>query len=220
MMELLNLWKQWIPDLIDGYGLSLEVTGISLALGIPLGLVLALAVPARSKAIRIMALSFVEIGRGAPVLILLQFVYFGLPTAGLTLTSFTSAVVALACCTGAYTSEIIRAGFEAVPYGQKEAALVIGLNGLDALRFVIVPQGLRVALPALLGFSIMMLQATSLCFTIALPELVSRASNIGSTTFEYMPVLILAGLLFAAICIPATLLVSALERRLGRHAVR
>jgi len=97
---------------------------------------------------------------------------------------------------------------------------VIGLNGLDALRFVIVPQGLRVALPALLGFSIMMLQATSLCFTIALPELVSRASNIGSTTFEYMPVLILAGLMFAVICIPATLLVSVLERRLGRHAVR
>jgi polar amino acid transport system permease protein len=220
MMELLNLWKQWIPDLIDGYGLSLEVTGLSLAIGIPLGLVLALAVPAKSKAIRIIALTFVEIGRGAPVLILLQFVYFGLPTAGLTLTSFTSAVVALACCTGAYTSEIIRAGFEAVPYGQKEAALVIGLNGLDALRFVIVPQGLRVALPALLGFSIMMLQATSLCFTIALPELVSRASNIGSTTFEYMPVLILAGLMFAVICIPATLLVSVLERRLGRHAVR
>jgi polar amino acid transport system permease protein len=126
----------------------------------------------------------------------------------------------LACCTGAYTSEIIRAGFEAVPYGQKEAALVIGLNGVDALRFVVVPQGLRVALPALLGFSIMMLQATSLCFTIALPELVSRASNIGSTTFEYMPVLILAGLMFAVICIPATLLVSVLERRLGRHAVR
>ena len=220
MMELLNLWKQWIPDLVDGYGLSLEVTGLSLAIGIPLGLVLALAVPAKSKAIRIIALTFVEIGRGAPVLILLQFVYFGLPTAGLTLTSFTSAVVALACCTGAYTSEIIRAGFEAVPYGQKEAALVIGLNGLDALRFVIVPQGLRVALPALLGFSIMMLQATSLCFTIALPELVSRASNIGSTTFEYMPVLILAGLMFAVICIPATLLVSVLERRLGRHAIR
>jgi len=220
MMELLNLWKGWLPELIGGYGLSLEVTALSLAIGIPLGLVLALAVPAKSKAIRIAALTFVEIGRGAPVLILLQFVYFGLPTAGLTLTSFASAVVALACCTGAYTSEIIRAGFEAVPHGQKEAALVIGLNGLDALRFVIVPQGLRVALPALLGFSIMMLQATSLCFTIALPELVSRASNIGSTTFEYMPVLILAGLLFAAICIPATLFVSVLERRLGRHAVR
>jgi polar amino acid transport system permease protein len=115
---------------------------------------------------------------------------------------------------------MIRAGFDAVPFGQKEAALAIGLNATDALRFVTIPQGMRVALPSLLGFSILMLQATSLCFTIALPELVSRASNIGSATFEYMPVLILAGLLFAVICVPSTFAVSALERRLGRHAVR
>lgn len=220
MNALIEQWKEWLPGLLDGYRLSLEVTGLSLAIGIPLGLVLALMVTAKSRAIRTIALVFVEIGRGAPALILLQFFYFGLPTAGLTLTSFASAVVALACCTGAYTSEMIRAGFDAVPYGQKEAALVIGLNGLDALRYVVVPQGMRVALPSLLGFSIMMLQATSLCFTIALPELVSRASNIGSATFEYMPVLILAGLLFAVICVPSTFAVSALERRLGRHAIR
>ncbi|MBN3791973.1 amino acid ABC transporter permease [Burkholderia sp. Ac-20353] len=220
MSSMIDLWQSWLPDLIGGYRLSLEVTALSLAIGIPLGLVLALCVSMKPKAIRVCALVFVEIGRGAPALILLQFFYFGLPNAGLTLSSFLSAVVALACCTGAYTSEIIRAGFDAVPHGQKEAAAVIGLNALDALRFVIVPQGLRVALPALLGFSIMMLQATSLCFTIALPELVSRASSIGSSTFEYMPVMLLAGLMFALICVPATFAVSALERRLGRHAVR
>ncbi|KXV16773.1 amino acid ABC transporter permease [Caballeronia megalochromosomata] len=220
MNNLLAQWKEWLPSLLEGYRLSLEVTALSLAIGIPLGLILALMVSAKSRAVRTVALVFVEVGRGAPALILLQFFYFGLPNAGLTLTSFASAVVALACCTGAYTSEMIRAGFDAVPYGQKEAALVIGLNVVDAFRFVIIPQGMRVALPSLLGFSIMMLQATSLCFTIALPELVSRASNIGSSTFEYMPVLGLAGLLFAVICVPSTFAVSALERRLGRHAVR
>jgi len=71
------------------------------------------------------------------------------------------------------------------------------------------------ALPSLLGFSIMMFQASSLCFTIALPEIVSRASSIGSSTFEYMPVLILAGLMYAAVCAPATLGVAALEKRLA-----
>jgi polar amino acid transport system permease protein len=220
MNNLLEQWKGWLPDLLDGYRLSLEVTGISLAVGIPLGLALALMVSTPSRPVRTLALVFVEVGRGAPALILLQFCYFGLPSAGLTLTSFASACVALACCTGAYTSEMIRAGFDAVPFGQKEAALAIGLNATDALRFVTIPQGMRVALPSLLGFSILMLQATSLCFTIALPELVSRASNIGSATFEYMPVLILAGLLFAVICVPSTFAVSALERRLGRHAAR
>ena len=74
------------------------------------------------------------------------------------------------------------------------------------------------ALPALLGFAIIMLQATSLCFTIALPEIVSQAYIVGSNTFRYMPIFFLAGIMFASVCIPATILVSLLERRLGRHA--
>jgi ABC-type amino acid transport system permease subunit len=134
------------------------------------------------------------------------------------LSSFASATIALACTTGAYTSEIIRAGLDAVPHGQKEAAAAIGLSGLDALRFVILPQGLRVSVPPLFSFSILMLQASSLCFAIALPELVSQAYVIGSNTFRYMSILVLAGLLYAVICIPANIVVSALERGLGRHA--
>lgn len=218
MNNLLEQWKGWLPDLLDGYRLSLEVTGISLAVGIPLGLALALMVSTPSRPVRTLALVFVEVGRGAPALILLQFAYFGLPNAGLALSSFASATVALAWTTGAYTSEIIRAGLDAVPHGQKEAAAAIGLSGLDALRYVILPQGLRVSVPPLFGFSILMLQASSLCFAIALPELVSQAYVIGSNTFRYMSILVLAGLLYAIICIPATIAVSALERRLGRHA--
>ncbi|WP_025130655.1 amino acid ABC transporter permease [Pseudomonas sp. PH1b] len=217
MNPVLEMWRQWLPELWPGFVLSLQITALCLSLGIALGLVLALGVSSRSRLLRYPALLVVEIGRGAPALILLQFFYFGLPSAGMTLSSYWAAVLALAWCTGAYTSEIIRAGLQAVPRGQLEAAGVMGLTPLDSLRFVILPQALKVALPSLLGFSIMMFQATSLCFTIALPELVSRASSIGSTTFEYMPVLSLAGLMYAAVCAPATLLVAALERRLVRH---
>ncbi len=218
MSEILGFWGEWLPSLLDGLAVSVEVTGVCLLFGVPLGLVLALGVGARARAPRWAALAVVEVGRGAPALILLQFTYFGLPSAGLSLSSFAAASFALAWCTGAYTSEIIRAGLEAVPRGQAEAAAAIGLTELDALRDVLLPQGLRVALPALLGFAIIMLQASSLCFAIALPELVSQAYAAGSTTFRYLPVLVLAALLYAAICIPATLAVSALERRLGRHA--
>lgn len=184
MNDLLSFWGAWFPDLLGGFGISLEVTGVCLLLGIPLGLLLALGVQAKSASVRWLALVVVEIGRGTPALILLQFAYFGLPTAGITLSSFVAASLALAWCTGAYTSEIIRAGLQAVPAGQQEAADAIGLNHVDALRYVILPQGLRVAVPALLGFSIIMLQASSLCFTIALPEVVSQAYIVGSTTFE------------------------------------
>lgn len=217
MTDLLQLWSNSFPVLLRGYWISLQVTGASLILGIPLGLLLALAVQSRRRAVRMPALVVVEVGRGAPLLVLLQFVYFGLPSVGLTLSGFISAALAFAWCTGAYTSEIIRAGLEAVPHGQKEAAEALGFRRSDALRFVILPQGLRVSIPALLGFSILMLQASSLCFAISLPELLSKAYQIGLSTFRYMPLLVLAAALYAAVCIPATLVVGVLERRMGRH---
>lgn len=217
MTETLDFWREWLPSLLDGLVISVQVTLTSLALGLPLGLALALGVQSRTVALKAAALLIVEIGRGAPALILLQFAYFGLPTAGLTLTSFAAAVAALTWCTGAYTSEIIRAGIESVAVGQREAAVAIGLSRTDELRYVVLPQGLMVALPGLLGFSILIFQATSLCFAIALPELVSQAYAVGSNTFRYLPILVLAGLMYAAICVPASLMVGLMERRLGRH---
>ena len=203
--------------MLNGLAVSLKVTGASLMIGIPLGLILALTVQAKSLPIRWLSLIIVEIGRGAPALILLQFAYFGLPNLGLSLTSFMAAVAALSWSTAAYISEIIRAGLQAVPRGQIEACDALGMSLADQLRFVIVPQGLRVAAPALLGFAVLMLQASSLAFTIALPELLSQAYMIGTSTFRYMTILVLAGALYASICIPATLLVSWFERRLDRH---
>jgi len=218
MSDLLDFWGEWLPSLLDGLAISVKVTGACLLLGLPFGLLLALGMQSKGAALRLLALAVIETGRGAPVLIMLQFTYFGLPTAGISLSSFGAATLALAWNTGAYTSEIIRAGLEAVPQGQREAAAAIGLTGWDSLRYVILPQGLRVSVPALLGFAIATLQTTSLCFSIALPELVSRAYIVGSNTFQYMPILLLTALLYAAICLPATVVVSALERHLGRHA--
>lgn len=220
MSGLLRLWAEWLPSLLGGLTISVEVTGVSLLFGIPLGLLLAMALQSRAGLAYWPAVAVVEIGRGAPVLILLQLAYFGLPSVGLSLSSFAAASCAFAWCTGAYTSEIIRAGLEAVPRGQREAAAAIGLSRFDELRYVILPQGLRVALPALLGFAILLLQASSLCFAIALPELVSQAYRAGSAAVSYLPILALAGLLYAAICIPATLLVAGLERRLAGHTRR
>jgi polar amino acid transport system permease protein len=211
-------WAAFLPDLLQGLDLSLKVTLLSLAIGIPCGLVLALLVSSSSRLAKGAALLIVEFGRGAPALVLLQLVYFGLPSTGLLLSSFVSAIAALAWNTAAYTSEILRAGLEAVPFGQREAATAIGLNSFDALRFVLVPQGLRMAIPALVGFSIQMFQATSLCFTIALPELLSRSYGIGSETFHYFSVLLLAGLIYAAICIPASILMKRLEHAIGHYA--
>lgn len=213
-----EFWLDWLPRLLTGMKVSLQVTSASLLVGIPLGLVLAVAVMSPLRPLRWAALALVEIGRGAPLLILLQFAYYGLPSAGIALAAFWAAVLALGWCCGAYTSEIIRAGLQAVPQGQKEAAAAVGLSAWDELRFIVIPQGLRVALPGLLGFAILLFQGTSLCFAITLPEVVSRAYAIGSSSFRYFEIFVLVAILFASVCIPATLAVAAIERRFGRHA--
>jgi polar amino acid transport system permease protein len=91
---------------------------------------------------------------------------------------------------------------------------------MDGLRYVILPQGLRVAVPPLLGFSILVFQGTSLCFAVSVPELISRAYEIGANTFFYFPVLATAGLFYVAVCMPASFLVSYVEHRTGQYARR
>lgn len=210
----------WFPALWAGLMISLKVTLATLITGIPLGLLVALAVQAKSRTVAWLAVIFVEIGRGAPALVLLQFVYFGLPQVELSLSSFASAWIALTITTAAYTSEILRAGLQSVPAGQLEAAKALNMSRLDELRFISLPQGIRIAIPPLFGFAILTFQATSLCFAIALPEIVSQANEIGSMTFKYFPVLTITGVIFAVICIPASFAVGWLERRVASSSER
>lgn len=212
-----HIWSTALPSLLEGLRTSLQLTALALGLGLPLGLVLALGAGSASAVVRRTTIVVVEIGRGTPALVMLQVIYFGLPESGLTLTAFVSAGVALALTTGAYTSEIIRGGLQAVPLGQTEASNALGMDRRDLLRHIVLPQGLRIALPALVGFSITIFQATSLAYSIALPELLGRAYSIGSETFLYLSVLTLAGLMYAAITVPSSLFVNRLETRMARH---
>lgn len=205
----------WLPSFWAGFEISIKLTALALVIGFPLGLLLALGVKAKLLLIKIPAFTLVELGRGAPALVLLQFMYFGLPSANLPLSAFAAATVALSWNAGAYSSEIIRAGLGAVGAGQNEAATALGLSRMDAYRFILLPQGLRVATPALMGLAILTFQGTSLAFAISLPEIISRAYFVGSTTFHYFPALTIAGLFFATVCIPASFLVSWVERRSG-----
>lgn len=218
-MSFFDGWASFLPDLLAGLWVSIRLTSVALVLGLPGGLAFALAAAAPSKLARWIAIPLIELGRGIPALVVLQIVYFGLPGFGLTLTSFLSAALALALTTAAYTSEIIRGALLSVPQGHVEAAHAMGMNGVDTLRHVVLPQATRVAIPALMGFAVLIFQATSLAYTIALPELLSQAYSIGSSTFRYLSILTLAGLLYAAVTVPASLLTDSIERRLGRHTV-
>lgn len=209
-------WVGYFPQLLGGLRVSLMITVASLVIGLPLGLLAAIAVSSSVRLLRAVFVVVVEIGRGAPALVVLQIVYFGLPAAGLTLTSTVSAIAAFSWTTAAYTSEILRGGLQSVPQGEVEAAGALGMHRADTLRFIVIPQGLRVAIPALMGFAILIFQGTSLAYSIAVPELLSQAYSIGSITFRYLSVLGLAGLMYAAISVPATWLTVLAERRMAR----
>jgi len=210
-------WGEYLPTLLEGLLESLELCAASLAVGLPLALALALASAAPLRIVRWGALLLVEAGRALPAVILLQLAYYGLPSIELVLTNFVAGTAALGWITAAYGSEIFRGGIASVPEGQREAALALGVGRFDMYRSVIVPQGTRVALPALLGLAIQIFQATALAFTIGLPELMSAAYDLGNQTFRFLSVLTLAGLLYTAVVIPASFIVRRLELRMGRH---
>lgn len=217
MSEVLTNWVDWTPQLVSGLWVSLELTALALLIGLPIGLVLALMSSSIRRWVRYLVLVLVEIGRGAPALVVLQMVYYGLPPTGIVLNSFMSAVIALALTTGAYTSEIIRAGLNAVPHREIEGGVALGMTRRDIMVHVVIPQGILFAIPALMGFAVLIFQATALAFTISVPELLARAYQIGAATFLYLSVLSLAGLYYLAIAVPFGWLVSYTEGRLGRH---
>ncbi len=214
MTGIMDDFMTYQQELVNGLGVSISLALLTFALGLPGGLLLAVASFNRAKAVRILAVVFVEVGRGTPALVMLQLVYYGLPV---TLTAFLSAAIALSLTTAAYTSEIIRGGLRGVPAGEIEAADALGLRAFHTMRDVVVPQGLRIALPPLLGFCIIMFQATTLAFTIAVPELMAQAKSIASSNFHYFNLFLIAGLLYALITIPASIFTDRVADKLARH---
>jgi polar amino acid transport system permease protein len=208
---------EWLQTLLPGLWTSVLLTLALLAMGMPLGLLLAVGLSSRRlRLVRLLTLACVEIGRGVPALVLIYLVYFGLPEAGLTIGAFAAGSVALAVSFGAYTSEVFRAGLAAVPSGQLEAARSLGLAPAKTFRLVVLPQAIRIVTPPLLGWAIVYFQATSLCFAIAVPELLSRAYTLATTTFQYLGILTLAAALYAVVCIPSSRLIARVERRRER----
>lgn len=215
--SLVSAFEAAHAELFEGLLNSILLTVASLAIGYPLAVVLAVCVMAPSRWVRRTGLVIVEIGRGLPLLVLLQLIYFGLPDAGLTLGVTAAAVAGLAFQTAAYGSEIMRASLEAVPQGQHEAASAAGLSAAASFWTIVLPQGIRIAIPPMLSIGLTVFLATSLAFVITAPELMSKAYGYGSSTFQYLEVFVLAGLMYAAIALPASAAVALLERRLGRH---
>ncbi|MCI1254827.1 MAG: amino acid ABC transporter permease [Bifidobacterium tibiigranuli] len=213
---LLTSWGQYLPPLLSGLVQSVWLAVAAIVIGLPLAFLFCTMVMSKNRLIGALGLVIVEIGRGMPALVILYLVYYGLPRFGISLANVAAAIIALAWNYSCYCSEIIRGGIQSVPRGQIEAGNALGLDSRVTFLRVIVPQGLRSAIPGLLGQSILVFQDTSLAYTIAVPELMKQAYSLGGENYQYLRVFVLTGLVYAAVTLPATWITVWMERRLGK----
>lgn len=207
-------WIEWLPDLLQGLVVSLGLTGCVALVGLPLGLVFGLLSTHRNRAVRMCFIAFIEVFRGIPLLAVIYLLYFGLPSAGITLSGFVTMVIAHGLNQAAYSSEVFRAGILHVGAGQREAFASLGITPTKGFFHVVLPQALRAVIGPLMSLLIMAFQSTSLAYAIGVGELTSKAFSIGAMTFQYFDVLALAGVIYAVICISSSRIASNVEERL------
>jgi len=187
--------------LLDGALLTLQLSAITMIIGLALGIVGALARTWGPAPVRFAAATYVEAVRNTPLLIQLFLVFFGLPSAGIRLSADTAAMVALAINLGAYSTEIIRAGIQAIHKSQVEAGLSLGLSRLQVFRYVVLFPALKVIYPALASQFVLLMLATSVVSQIAAKELFHMASIIQSRTFRDFEVYIVTAAMYLAMAI-------------------
>lgn len=209
-----------VPFFLKGLWVTVAVSGLSLIGGTLIGFLVGIGRASRVKVLRRILSVYVDFMRGTPFLVQVFVIFFILPEYGVQLEAFHAAVFGLMIYAGAYISEIIASGIEAVPWGQREAAISTGLSSLQQLRYVILPQAMRTILPPLVGQYVLLVKDSSVVSVIGVTD-VTRA---GWLTVQRIPeglmVFGLVGVLYFIICYPLIHVVNALERRLTVQEVR
>ncbi|WP_414711061.1 ectoine/hydroxyectoine ABC transporter permease subunit EhuD [Pseudonocardia sp.] len=202
-----------LPQLLQALLVTLEITLLGSVVALLLGLLIAVLRQAHIPVLDQVLWAFVEFVRSTPLLVQVFFLYFALPRFGITLSALTVGVIGLGVHYATYTSEVYRAGIEAVPKGQWEAATALSLSRSRTWTGVILPQAIPRVVPALGNYVISMFKEVPLLLAISVVEVVSKAQEIGSQTFRFTEPFTIAGLLFLVLSYPASMLVRRLERR-------
>ncbi len=211
---------EYMPELLKGAVISIELTVTVMALSLVLGLLVALARVSRARPLRAVSTTYVEVMRGTPALLQLIYVYFVLPAFGIRISPFSAGVVALTMNYSAYLSEVYRAGIQAVGRGQLEAALALGMSRTLMMRLIILPQAIRIVVPPLGNYFIGLFKDTALASIITVRELVFSGQIIAATNFQYFAIFTIIGAIYLALSYPGSLGVQYLERRMKIGAQR
>jgi len=196
---------------------TIPLTLASFALGLALALLVALMRLSRVSVVSGIARAYVSLIRGTPLLVQLFVIFYGLPSVGVTIDPWPSAIIAFSANVGGYAAEIIRAAIQSVPKGQWEAAHMIGMSNRLALRRIILPQAARVSVPPLSNTFISLVKDTSLASLILVTELFREAQQIAAFSQEFMTLYVEAAVIYWVICLFLSSGQSVLERRLDRY---
>ncbi len=209
--EFSGTLARW-PDFAWGAVTTLWVSLLAMALGLAIGGGGAACATARRRPLRIVAAVYVEAIRNTPLLVQIYIVYFGLPAAGLRLSPPVAAVLSLGLYAGAYATEILRAGLEAIPRGQIEASRALGLSRWRTLRTVLAAQALAAMYPALVSQFVLLMLASSLVSAISVSDLTATANNVQGLTFRAFEAFLVVAALYLALTVALRSGLSALER--------
>lgn len=206
-----------LPLLFIGVRITVTITLLSVLTGLVIGTFVGMARLAKSPFLYWPATVYVEFIRGTPLLVQLVLVYYALPQAiGVNLPEMLAGWLAFSINSGAYVSEIVRAGIQSIDRGQTEAARSLGMTFAQAMRYIILPQAFRNIMPALGNEFITLLKDSALMSTIAVPELMRYGQMMVGRTAEPFPIYITVGAIYLALTLPLSLIVRRMERRLGK----
>ncbi|PWK13341.1 amino acid ABC transporter permease [Tumebacillus permanentifrigoris] len=212
--------NSFLPLLKAGVEFTVPLALISFALGLVVALLAALARLSGNRVLSGIARFYVWIIRGTPLLVQLFIIFYGLPSIGLTLGAFPSAVIGFTLSVGAYGSEIIRAAIQSIARGQWEAAYSVGMTYSQALRRIVIPQATRVAVPPLANSFISLIKDTSLAAAITMTELFRVAQQITATTYEPLVLYSEAAVIYLIFSTVLSWVQGWLENRFSRHVAK
>lgn len=209
--------SSFLPLVKGALTFSLSLSVLSFFIGLFIAILTALARISSIKPLQATARAYVSLIRGTPLLVQLFIIFYGLPSIGLTIDPYPSAVIGFSLSVGAYGSEIVRAAILSIPKGQWEAAYSIGMSYRQALQRIVLPQAARVSVPPLANSFISLVKDTSLAAVILVPEMFRKAQEIAAATYEPLLVYSEAALIYWMICMVLAFIQDRIEHRLDRY---
>lgn len=203
-----------VPDFVHAALVTIGVAGAaiiaSLLVAVFNSILLYFRVPILTAIVR----AYIELARNTPLLIQLFFLYFALPSIGIRMSSYTTALLAMTFLGGGYLTEVFRAGIEAVPKSQLESGLALGLSRWQLFRDIVLPQALRIATPSLFANFIFLLKETTVVSAVAVPEILYTTTNYIALYYKTYEMLLMMTALYLLLFLPLSFVLSWLERRL------